>query len=369
MVTHRLRASGLLWRGIGLVLVVAAAFLAVPVQPASAATATSVSAGNNYTCALTAPGGVKCWGDNFEGSLGDGTTTNRSAPVDVVGLTSGVGDISTRWFHACAVTTSGGLKCWGFNAYGQIGNGTTTDSATPLDVTGLTSGVSAVAIGFGHTCAVTTAGGLKCWGRNDWGQLGDGTFTPRLTPADVSGLTSGVVGVIAGFAHTCALTTAGGLKCWGRNIDGQIGDGTTVTRPTAVDVTGLTSGVAGVATGNAHTCALTTIGGLKCWGSNNRGQLGDGTTVMRTTPVNVTGLTSGVATVSALFEHTCALTSVGGVKCWGRNSHGQIGDGTFANRLRPVVELALCSRESYPRPEEGRRGQNGCGRGGTGQPR
>ena len=178
MVTHRLRASGLLWRGIGLVLVVAAAFLAVPVQPASAATATSVSAGNNYTCALTAPGGVKCWGDNFEGSLGDGTTTNRSAPVDVVGLTSGVGDISTRWFHACAVTTSGGLECWGFNAYGQIGNGTTTDSATPLDVTGLTSGVSAVAIGFGHTCAVTTAGGLKCWGRNDWGQLGDGTFTP-----------------------------------------------------------------------------------------------------------------------------------------------------------------------------------------------
>ena len=215
MVTHRLRASGLLWRGIGLVLVVAAAFLAVPVQPASAATATSVSAGNNYTCALTAPGGVKCWGDNFEGSLGDGTTTNRSAPVDVVGLTSGVGDISTRWFHACAVTTSGGLKCWGFNAYGQIGNGTTTDSATPLDVTGLTSGVSAVAIGFGHTCAVTTAGGLKCWGRNDWGQLGDGTFTPRLTPADVSRLTSGVVGVIAGFAHTCALTTAGGLKLIG----------------------------------------------------------------------------------------------------------------------------------------------------------
>ena len=304
----------------------------------------AVSAGGFHTCALTTAGGVKCWGSNSAGQLGDGTTTDRSAPVDVVGLTSGVAAISAGSRHTCALTTAGGLKCWGSNSRGQLGDGTTTDRSAPVDVVGLTSGVAVVSGGNSHTCAVTTAGGLKCWGFNSAGQLGDETNTNRTTAVDVVGLASGVAAVSVGSVHTCALTTAGRLRCWGWNGDGQLGDGTSnLVRPTPVDVVGLTSGVAAVSSRGVHTCAVTTAGGLKCWGSNNFGQLGDGTTKDRTPPVDVVGLTSGVAAVSSGGAHTCAVTTAGGLKCWGHSSRGQLGDGTLTDRSTPVDVVGLAS--------------------------
>ena len=184
-----------------------------------------------------------------------------------------------------------------------------------------------------HTCAVTSTGGLKCWGLNDDGQLGDGTTNQSSTPVDVTGLTSGVAAVTLGETHACALTAAGGVKCWGAG--NLLGDGTSNSSSTPVDVTDLTSGVAAVAAGSQHTCAVTTSGGLKCWGGNSKGQLGDGTTTLRLAPVNVTGLTSGVAAVAAFGDHTCALTTSGGLKCWGQNNSGQLGDGTTTNRTTP----------------------------------
>jgi alpha-tubulin suppressor-like RCC1 family protein/pimeloyl-ACP methyl ester carboxylesterase len=270
-------------------------------------------------------GGVKCWGANSTGQLGDGTTTSRLTPVDVSGLASGVAAIAAVGEHTCAVTTSGGVKCWGSNWRGQLGDGTTTDRLTPVDVSGLASGVAAIAAGGEHTCAVTTSGGVKCWGRNEYGQLGDGTTTDRLTPVDVSGLTGGVVAIAAGWRHTCALTTGGGVKCWGLNNQGQLGDGTGASRLTPVNVSGLMDGVAAIAAGGFYTCALTTGGGVKCWGNNWYGQLGDGTTTRRLTPVDVSGLASGVAAIAAGLEHTCALTTGGGAKCWGYNQYGQLG--------------------------------------------
>ena len=130
-----------------------------------------IAAGDSHTCALTLGGGVKCWGANWGGQLGDGTTTNRGVPVNVNGLTSGVTALVTGYDHTCALTRTGGVKCWGANWDGQLGNGTTTNRGVPVDVNGLTSGVTALAAGSSHTCALTTTGGVKCWGANDYGQL------------------------------------------------------------------------------------------------------------------------------------------------------------------------------------------------------
>jgi Tol biopolymer transport system component len=228
------------------------------------------------------------------------------------------------------------VKCWGANWNGQLGDGTTTNHPTPVDVSGLASGVLGIAAGREHTCAWTSAGGVKCWGLNNRGQLGDGTTTDRWAPVDVSALAGGVAAVAAELWHSCALTAGGAVKCWGQNSNGQIGDGTTVDRPTPVDVVGLGDGAVAIATGYLHSCAVTSGGGIKCWGSNYYGQLGTGTTGGSSlAPVDVAGLASGVSDVAARAQHTCALVG-NAVKCWGKNDWGQLGDGTGADSASPV---------------------------------
>lgn len=212
---------------------------------------------------------------------------------------SGVTTITAKLVHSCALTSAGGAKCWGWNRDGMLGNGTTVDSAVPVDVSGLASGVTAIAAGATHTCAVTKGGSVKCWGANAVGQLGNGTLTGSATPIDVVGLTDAVTAITADVigplygpnlgGHTCAVTQAGTVKCWGRGQEGQLGNGTSTHSSTPVDVQGL-SGVTAIATRGAHTCALTTDGGVLCWGRNLSGQLGDGTTSDSSTPVVVQGL-------------------------------------------------------------------------------
>lgn len=329
--------------------------LVVGAQPASSASAvagvassvlvqaTQVEAGDTHTCALTGGGGVKCWGDNQFGQLGDGTTTIRFAPVDVTGLGSGVTAIAVGFNHTCALMTGGEVKCWGDNRLGQLGDGTTINRYTPISVTGLGGSVTKMAGGWLHTCVVTASGGAKCWGYNGYGQLGDGTRTSRLTPVNVTGLGSGVTAIAANSLHTCAVTVGGGVKCWGVNWHGQLGNGTTADSYVPVAVTGLGSGVTAITTGNDHTCAASTGGGIKCWGDNRDGQLGDGTTSDKYTPVDVTGLGSGVSEIEAGYIHTCALTIGGGVKCWGSNGWGQLGDGTTTDRYAPFGVTGLAS--------------------------
>lgn len=215
-----------------------------------------------------------------------------------------------------------------------------SDQSLPQDLVPL-DGIVQVAAGGRHTCALSTAGGVKCWGSNNFGQLGDGTSgNNKSTPVDVAGLGSGVAAIAAGIEHTCALSSAGGVKCWGYNRYGQLGDGTTVNKSTSVDVVGLGSGVTAIAAGRYHTCSLSTAGGVKCWGRNFWGQLGDGTTVNKGTPVDVVGLGSGVAAIAAGWYHICGVSTAGGGKCWGDNGSGQLGDGT-AWRTTPVDVLVL----------------------------
>jgi hypothetical protein len=246
---------------------------------------TAITAGEYHTCTLLS-GEVKCWGDNFSGQLGDGTTTNSSTPVDVVGLDQGVTAVTAGEDHTCALV-NGGVKCWGNNAYGKLGDGTTTNRTTPVDVIGLGSGVTAVSAGSAHTCAIGPSGGARCWGANWEGELGDGTFTDSSTPVDVVGLEQGVTAIAVGLYHTCAIGPNGGAKCWGDNYFGQLGDGTTHKRNTPVDVTGLSSHATAISAGGRHTCALAGAGRAKCWGWDDYGQLGLGTRTKGLTPVIV----------------------------------------------------------------------------------
>ena len=298
--------------------------------------AVQIAAGNDFTCELTTAGGVKCWGGNEYGQLGNGTTVSSASPVGVTGMSSGVKSLTLGYRHACALMETGGVMCWGNNSSGQLGDGTTVAKLAPTQVTGLASGVAAFSAGSYHTCAVLESGAVKCWGQNSQGQLGDGSSANRTTPIQVSGLSSGVTAASAGGSHTCALLGIGGIKCWGDNQYGQVGDGTTDDRTTPTQASGLESGVISIAAGGSETCAIVSSGGLKCWGSNNYGQIGDATTDNKTLPTQVSGLESGVQTVAVGNSFVCAVLDSGVLKCWGYNYYGQVGDGTTDNRAVPT---------------------------------
>ena len=283
-----------------------------------------IGAGSSHTCARNSLGAVACWGRNDDGQLGDGSTTKSNTPVPVFNLTNAVA-IAAGKYHTCAVLSTGGAMCWGSDSNGQLGDGgTNTDRHTPVDVKNLTNAI-AITAGDGHTCALLSTGKVKCWGLNRDGQLGDNSTTDRHTPVDVKNLTNAVA-IATAHSHMCALLSTGGVKCWGSDSIGQLGDGEGIggLQDIPVDVDGITDAVA-IAAGHYHTCAVLSTGGAKCWGENNYGQLGDGTNNNRYTPEDVLGIDNAVA-IDIMYRHTCAVLSTGGAKCWGSNSNGQLGD-------------------------------------------
>jgi len=321
--------------------------------------ARSVVAGYGYTCLLTAAGGVQCMGKNDLGQLGDGTTLTRTTYVDVTGLSRGVETLVAGDSHTCALLAGGEVKCWGRNYFGQLGNGTTAYSLIPVAVDGLADGVASLAAGSDHTCAFMLAGGIiRCWGANDAGQLGDGSLTNRARPVAVVGLPAGVITLDAGFMHTCALTTRGEVWCWGDNSRGQLGNDGKVAQLLPVKIPGLDRGVRAVVAGNGYNCVLTAKGGVKCWGNNYFGQLGDGTNRDRAQAADVVGLSGGVTGLVAGDDHTCALLQDGEIKCWGMRAFGQdgiksTGMGEPISRLTPVaaLELGLIQATQTPLPD------------------
>lgn len=313
--------------------------------------AASVSAGSSHTCALLTSGAVRCWGYNVTGQLGNGLTSDSNTPVPVTGLASGVAAISAGDYHSCAVSTSGAAKCWGSNAYGRLGNGSTTDSAVPVGVSGLTSGVEMISAGGSHTCAVVTAGPVKCWGLGDVGQVGNGGLevpgaSSVSTPATVIGVGSSARSVSTGGDTSCAVTVDGAARCWGQNGYGKLGNGTAVNSRTATRVTVPSGGLTEVAVGAFHSCALQAAGTVACWGSQTA--LGDGfvdsdVSSGRSTAATVAVATAirGVSMISAGGGHSCAVTSAGAVRCWGSNSSGELGNGTDEGSAAPVPVTGL----------------------------
>lgn len=307
-----------------------------------------LTTGLNHTCALQLNGTVSCWGENSAGQLGNGTLTAVSlVPVAVQGLTNTVA-LAAGERHTCALSANGGVSCWGDNSFGQLigvsPNASGSFSTTPVTVPGVTNAV-AVSGPDANTCALIANGNVLCWGFNGNGRLGTGVFSSAYsTPGPVKGLIDAIA-LTSGHGHTCALRAGGTVVCWGFNDHGELGNDQTGDQSTPVGVVSL-AGVVSVSAGGYHNCAITTSGAMYCWGNNNQAQLGDGTQINRLLPTLVPGLTDAVmvtAGSNTAFQipnnqHTCALRSSGSLSCWGTNIVGQAGTG---NSTDPVLTPTL----------------------------
>ncbi len=297
--------------------------------------AQAIACGERHCCAQTDVGQVWCWGGNQFGQLGNNSTQDSDVPVMVSNLATNLEDITCGKGFTCALTTGGQILCWGDNSGGQLGQAGGNKILEPAAVAGLAE-VKAIAAGDAHTCAVNQSGEVWCWGMNGYGQLGTYSGFQTPSPILVEGLSKPAVSVAAGSAHTCVLDIEGDVFCWGDNIRGQLGNGSDQASLAPVQVLDV-SNVIDLAASQDHTCALITGGGLKCWGANLYGQAGNGSTTDVYQPVQVGRLKSGVISVAAGYEHTCAMTAEHQVYCWGNNADGQLGDGTVTDRAVPTL--------------------------------
>jgi alpha-tubulin suppressor-like RCC1 family protein len=293
--------------------------------------ATEITVSDNHACALVVGGQVKCWGSNFQGQLGNGTTQPSATPVPVTGITNAIAVAAQNAYsHTCALLADGTVSCWG-------GGPDQPSQLTPVPIAGITN-ATAIGVGYGHTCAVVSGGAVKCWGHNEDGQLGNGTtsFEVTTTPVDVIGIT-GATAVTGGVQHTCVRQPGGVMRCWGGNQSGVLGDGTwAYSGAPGVSVSGMT-GARVIAGGWYHTCAITDGGVPKCWGDPSFGQIGAGTNTQTSTPTTVVGIANAIAIATGGY-HTCALV-IETVSCWGYNEFGQLGTGIAGSGSSTPVQV------------------------------
>ena len=361
-----------------------------------------ISSAYSHSCALSFGGGVKCWGQQWHGRLGNNSVAENDMlyPVDVVGPdtdnnSSGDGvlgnivQISAGGNHTCALNSSGNVLCWGNAGSGKLGNNATNDSSFPVQVVGrdadsdnngdgILDNIVQISAGQKYTCALNSSGNVLCWGDNNYGQLGDDSTSNRSYPAfvvesDGSSIPlSSVVQLSVGDNHTCALTSAETVLCWGYGFYGQLGSssltivgeegellGVDRDAPLAVLTGGgqgdpPLSGIAQVASGSKHTCALTLDGHVKCWGASSQGALGDNGVVTADQswfPVDVVGedidgsgggdgLLSNIVQITLGLQYACALNAQGKVRCWGYGGYGRLGNGSTGDKNYPVSVIA-----------------------------
>ncbi|MEX2157053.1 MAG: Ig-like domain-containing protein [Gemmatimonadales bacterium] len=317
-----------------------------PVAVSGGFSFSALATGEAHACGLTSAGAAYCWGYNGQGQLGDVSTTSSPVPVAVAGGVS-FSALAAGLYHSCGLTSAGAVYCWGWNGLGALGNGSTTNSSIPVAVSGSFI-FRALAAGGGFTCGLTSAGAVYCWGRNEDAELGVGTATgpetcrPDGVSVSCSTVPVAVTGglnfndIAAGGWHACGLTGVGAAYCWGPNDHGQLGDGSTTNSATPVAVSGGLS-FSALATGmsRGHTCGRTSAGTAYCWGWNDYGQLGNASTTRSSTPVPVSG-GLGFSGLVTSYGHTCGVTSAGAAYCWGWNASGQLGSGTTTNSNVPV---------------------------------
>ena len=306
----------------------------VPSDPVPPACSKDVSTGGGHSCAVRDDGTVWCWGRNDFGQLGDGTATDSNVPVQAIGIANAT-KVEAGELFTCALDDAGQVSCWGNNQAGQLGDGTTSDSRSPVAVREL-SGVTQLSVGNQHACALRGDGGVSCWGANNDGQLGDGSTTPRTAPTNVADL-AGVTEVIAGYDISCAVTSDGLAHCWGENNDGELGVGDTMPRARPTQMQGITD-AKHVAVGDDFTCVLTAPGSVSCAGANNSGQLGSGNLMASSLSVGTLLPVSAVA-IDAGSSHACVRDSIDQTWCWGIADDGRTLDGMYGRRPFPVRGL------------------------------
>lgn len=311
--------------------------------------AVSVASGDHHICALLDSGEVACWGDGGSGRLGNGASSMTSSPV----LTSSFGEersatsLSVGSYHGCVVLDSGQISCWGSGADGRLGNGEASNQANPVLTKTLGPSVSSISAGGDHSCALLGNGSVACWGRGLEGQLGNGDTTNQIAPVFVSSFGSGrtAVAISAGLYHTCALLDNGSVSCWGTGWQGALGNGNSGQQNTPILTSSFGAGRTAVAlsAGHGYTCAVLDNGSVACWGDNTYGQLGDGTTQKRFTPVLTGSLGAGRTAIDVTTKnsHTCALLDNGSISCWGRGISGVLGNGSSVNQNTPTLVSSL----------------------------
>ena len=300
-----------------------------------------ISCGATYTAAIKTDGTLWTFGENTTyGQLGDNTVVSKSSPIQTITFATNWKSVVCGYLHTAAIKTDGTLWTWGYNGYGQLGENTITPRSSPVQT--ITGGFNwkQVSAGYVNTAAINTNGTLWNWGRNNYGQLGDNTIVRKSSPVQTVAFGTNWKQISAGYVNTAAIKNDGTLWTWGRNNYGQLGDNTIVDKSSPVQTVVFGTNWKQVFSGREYTAAIKTDGTLWCWGKNINGQLGDSTIVSKSSPVQTIAFGTNWKQASCGYAHIAAIKTDGTLWCWGYNAIGQLGDNTTTNRSSPVQTSA-----------------------------